>query len=174
MSSSRITIRSQNDPKYLWKLIVRALAILFAAIAIAITGADNHKDSMADLDTEGLLLLGIIPLAASLLWNLINILVLFLLHKSITPGAIVGCDLILWATIAPMNILFLSFDFMVGGPDSNQLPEVFITVFVSLTIICHITLFIAGCIDTHNLRRYRRTLCPVKLSDEEDMQLSHI
>ncbi len=65
MFAFRTTTRSKNVPKHLWKFIVRGLAVLFALIAIAIIGADNGKDPIADMDTDILVLVGgIIPVGS--------------------------------------------------------------------------------------------------------------
>ena len=110
---SRTAIHA-NDPTYLWKLLLRVLAILFAAVAIgtiawAITvqyNGDNDDDTGDDIGDDGdtyfyngftiLLPWVIIALGLSVIWNTVNVVVLLARNRWIHPGANVGCDLLLW------------------------------------------------------------------------------
>lgn len=101
-----------DDPAFLWKVILRALAILFAAVGIATIGwalndhilatdddyNDNEYDGYSDYDFEDFATLpwSFIALGLSVIWNLANLAVLLSRNRPIHPGANVGCDLVLW------------------------------------------------------------------------------
>lgn len=42
----------ENDPKWVWKFVVRVSAIVFALISISIIGGDHGKDLFADVDGD--------------------------------------------------------------------------------------------------------------------------
>ena len=137
---SRTAIHA-NDPTYIWKLLLRVLAILFAAVAIgtiawAITvnyngNSDNDIEDDANTYFYGgftiLLPWVIIALGLSVIWNIVNIVVLFARNRWIHPGANVGCDLVLWlglsvtgamATIGAVSC-FYGWDYDSGYDDTS-------------------------------------------------------
>lgn len=114
--SSRTAIR-ENDPTYLWKAILRLLAIVLAIIGIATIGwalthrqvptAENRDSDyynsysysgsyFADFLT---LPWSFITLGLSIIWNIANLAVLLSRNRPIHPGANVGCDLVLWLAL---------------------------------------------------------------------------
>lgn len=111
---SRTAIHA-HDPTYIWKLFLRVLAILFAAVAIgtiawAITAIPYNGDPASDVLDEAyyigpnyfyygytmLLPWVLIALGLSVIWNIVNTVVLLARNRWIHPGANVGCDLVLW------------------------------------------------------------------------------
>lgn len=106
---SRQEMYSQ-DPKFLWKYILRSLAIVLAIISIGLIGwSITHQvfvDNIYDIDDYGyyhwfytdiwFLPWEFITLGLSIIWNFINILVLLIRNRPIHPGANVACDLLLW------------------------------------------------------------------------------
>lgn len=127
------TILSANDPTFLWKVILRALALVLALVGIAITAwalthytgapnayADDSDTLGSDPDTYGasdvyfpdLIYLPwtFITLGLSVIWNTANLAVLFSRNRPIYPGANVGCDLILW-----LALLFTGSWAVIGG-----------------------------------------------------------
>ena len=102
-----------NDPKFLWKYILRSLAIVLAIISIGLIGwSVAHQDDILieiyDIYyyeyygyyywsySISLLPWEFITLGLSVIWNVTNILVLLVRNKPIHPGANVACDLLLW------------------------------------------------------------------------------
>ena len=111
-----------DDPTYLWKAILRAIAILFAIVGVGtiawalinhvargiITPSDSTGDDYGGYDDYydggydsyytnfATLPWTFITLGLSILWNIANLAVLFFRNKPIHPGANVGCDLVLW------------------------------------------------------------------------------
>ena len=106
---SRQEIYSQ-DPKFLWKYILRSLAIVLAIISIGLIGwSITHQvfvDDIYDTYDYGyyywsyndiwVLPWEFITLGLSIIWNITNILVLLIRNSPIHPGANVACDLLLW------------------------------------------------------------------------------
>ncbi len=108
-----------DDRTFLWKAILRFLAILLALVGIATTAwalvnqfhtpdslnsnsnsnnyynnnYENYYDPYYDFAS---LPWTFITLGLSVIWNTANLGVLFSRNKPIHPGANVGCDLILW------------------------------------------------------------------------------
>ena len=119
-----------DDATFLWKPILRFLAILLAIIGIGTTAwamtTPNHPDSSSStLDTGYysysystiFLPWQFIALGLSILWNTANIATLLVRNRAIHPGANVACDLLLWlallvtgffATIGATNYLYSS------------------------------------------------------------------
>lgn len=101
-----------EDPKFLWKYSVRALAIILAVISTGLIGwslahevvlPTNMDDRYEYADNEWFyspdilfLLWELIALGLSIIWNIANILVLLSRNRPIHPGANVACDLLLW------------------------------------------------------------------------------
>ena len=109
-----------DDRYFLWKAILRFLAILCALVGIATIAwalthriippeSQNETDSNTsynDYSNDGdyagepydfaSLPWSFITLGLSILWNAANLLVLSFRNKPIHPGANVGCDLVLW------------------------------------------------------------------------------
>jgi hypothetical protein len=56
----------ENDPKWVWKFVVRVSAIVFALISIGIIAGDHGNDEWADMDFDTLTLLGITPVRSDL------------------------------------------------------------------------------------------------------------
>ena len=119
-----------DDATFLWKPILRFLAILIAIIGIVTTAwamtSHHHPDSTDEtLDSSYysnsysyiLLPWQFIALGLSILWNIANIATLIVRNRAIHPGANVACDLLLWlallvtgffATIGATNYLYYS------------------------------------------------------------------
>ena len=120
ISSRRQTLRTE-DPTFLWKLVLRTLSIIVAAIAIGlIAWAELHQplpslspssnndyssttytpppDTYINYYGDDVYLpWEHISLGLSIIWNIANVAVLFVRRgRGIHPGANVGCDLILW------------------------------------------------------------------------------
>ena len=120
-----------DDGTFLWKPILRFLAILLAIVGIgttawAMTSRIHHPDS--DSATSGsdpgdyeydfsydLLPWQFITLGLSILWNIANMVTLLIRNRAIHPGANVACDLLLWlgllvtagfATLGGTNYLY--------------------------------------------------------------------
>lgn len=101
-----------DDPKFLWKYILRSLAIILAIISLGLIGWSlahqvvfpnniyaNFDYAYDDwpYDSDFLSLpWEFITLGLSIIWNVANILVLLIRNKPIHPGANVACDLLLW------------------------------------------------------------------------------
>lgn len=104
-----------DDATFLWKPILRFLAILLAIVAIGTTawamishiqGPNTYTDTQVgdtdDYDTDYfsgdyyLLPWQFITLGLSILWNIANIATLLVRNRAIHPGANVACDLLLW------------------------------------------------------------------------------
>ena len=106
-----------DDRFFLWKAILRFLAILCALVGVATIGwALAHRlipegSNIDPNDTEDYYYDGgfgddpydfvtlpwsFIGLGLSILWNAANLIVLAFRNRPIHPGANVGCDLILW------------------------------------------------------------------------------
>ena len=111
---SQTAIRD-HDPTYIWKLLVRVLAILFAAVAIGTIAwaipAVPYNGSPYSLIEDQEYYIGpnyfydgytvllpwvFIALGLSVIWNIVNIIILLARNRWIHPGANVGCDLVLW------------------------------------------------------------------------------
>lgn len=112
-----------HDRTYLWKFLLRVLAILFAGVAIGtiawattVRYNDNNNNGNVVTDSDGdtyldddytdfystftiLLPWVIIALGLSFIWNIINIIILLARNRWIHPGANVGCDLVLWLVL---------------------------------------------------------------------------
>ena len=143
---SRTAIHA-HDPTYFWKLLLRVLAILFAAVAIgtiawATTVQYNDNNTGNDIiddeyDGDGntyfyetftiLLPWVIIALGLSIIWNIINIVILLTRNRWIHPGANVGCDLVLWLSLGITGSVaatgagsYLSYGYWDGGYDANS------------------------------------------------------
>ena len=112
-----------DDPTYLWKVILRTLALLFAFVGIGTiawalayqpipslapsTSSSSSYSNDYSYDYYGvydndifLLPWSFISLGLSVIWNIANIIVLFSRNRPIHPGANVGCDLVLWLSFA--------------------------------------------------------------------------
>lgn len=101
-----------DDPKFLWKLILRSLTIVLSIVSIGLIGwslanqvtfPDNIHDSYDDTyydwpysNDVWFLPWEFITLGLSVMWNAANILVLLTRNRPIHPGANVACDLLLW------------------------------------------------------------------------------
>ncbi len=100
-----------DDATFIWKPILRLLAILLAIIGIGTTawaiishvhGPDADSLSSDDYTDDyyytgfGFLPWQFIPLGLSILWNVANIVTLLVRNRAIHPGANVACDLLLW------------------------------------------------------------------------------
>lgn len=99
-----------DDPTFLWKPILRFLAILLAIIGIGTTAwamvshatspnlnTDSYDDGDYDFyDDYAYLPWQFITLGLSILWNIANIATLLARNRAIHPGANVACDLLLW------------------------------------------------------------------------------
>ena len=121
-----------DDGTFLWKAILRFLAILLALVGIGTTAwamvshirgpSSNDNDSYSYGDDDSYLSYGFLPwqyitLGASVLWNVANISTLVARNRFIHPGANVACDLLLWlgllitggiATFGSTNYLYYS------------------------------------------------------------------
>ena len=117
-----------DDPTFLWKPILRFLAILLAITGIGTTAwamtSRPHPNSNNETldptyydydDTNIFLPWQFIALGLSILWNIANISTLIARNRAIHPGANVACDLLLWlallvtgffATIGATNLLY--------------------------------------------------------------------
>ncbi|KAF6220593.1 hypothetical protein HO133_003026 [Letharia lupina] len=101
-----------DDPKFLWKYILRSFAIILAIISIGLIGwslahqvvfpnniYDNYDYAYYDWPYNSdiwFLPWEFISLGLSIIWNVANILVLLIRNRPIHPGANVACDLLLW------------------------------------------------------------------------------
>ena len=100
-----------DDATFLWKPILRFLAILLAIIGIGTTAwamvshihrndPDNDDSYSSDYGYNNyyyyLLPWQFIPLGLSVLWNIANIATLLARNRAVHPGANVACDLLLW------------------------------------------------------------------------------
>lgn len=97
-----------DDATFLWKAILRFLAILLAIVGIATTAwamASHINSPSSDSDDYQFddyfpdfssLPWQYITLGLSILWNVANISVLLARNRGIHPGANVACDLLLW------------------------------------------------------------------------------
>ena len=147
---SRTAIRD-HDPTFLWKILVRILAILFAVVAIgtiawAITAIPYNSQPISDIQEEeyyaspGSFYYGytmllpwiLIALSLSVIWNIVNIIVLLVRNRWIHPGANVGCDLVLWlglgvtAGIASVGaVSYLYYDDYYGAYDTGSIDTGF-------------------------------------------------
>ena len=97
----------QNDPTYLWKIILRVLAIPLALVGIgsvawAVRTGNNESIGNPYFYASYVMQLPwiLIALGFSIIWNIVNIIVLLVRRKWIHPGANVGCDLVLWLALA--------------------------------------------------------------------------
>lgn len=99
---SHQTLRDE-DPTYLWKTVLRLLAILLGIVGIvtlawAIT-FKGHSDNDESSYYYSFVYLpwDLITLGLSMIWNIANIVVLLARKgRGMHPGANVGCDLVLW------------------------------------------------------------------------------
>lgn len=107
---------SADDPKFLWKYILRSLVIILAIISIGLIGwslahqvvfpdniYDNFDYAYYDWPYDNdvwFLPWELITLGLSIIWNVANILVLLIRNKPVHPGANVACDLLLWLGLA--------------------------------------------------------------------------
>jgi len=78
-----------------WKLALRVTSIVFALISVgciawALSPVNEFSDYFYVIPWE------LIPLGISIIWNVANIIVLFVRKRPIHPGANVGMDLVLW------------------------------------------------------------------------------
>lgn len=108
-----------DDATFLWKAILRSLAILVALVGIAITawtlishvqGPSDDADSSSDSNDYDetydfypeytYLSCQFVTLGLSIAWNLANIVTLLARNRFIHPGANVACDLLLWLGIS--------------------------------------------------------------------------
>lgn len=103
-----------DDATFLWKPILRFLAILLAIVGIGTTawvmvshlhkpisttdpyGSDDYDYDYQDFYPTVYLPWQFITLGLSILWNIANIITLLARNRAIHPGANVACDLILW------------------------------------------------------------------------------
>ena len=130
-----------HDPTYIWKFLLRVLAILFAAVAIGTIAwattfqyndnSDNDNEDDTDTYFYGgftiLLPWVIIALGLSVIWNIVNIVILLARNRWIHPGANVGCDLVLWLglgvtggmAITAAVSLWYGFDYDGGYDDTS-------------------------------------------------------
>ena len=123
-----------DDATFLWKPILRFLAILLAIVAIGTTAwamiSHIASPSIAGIDNDfadyegpnfpadaAYLPWQFITLGLSILWNIANIVTLLERNRAIHPGANVACDLLLWlgllftgafATFGATNNLYFS------------------------------------------------------------------
>lgn len=137
MARSSRSAMYADDPTFLWKAILRFLAILLAIVGIGTTawamishtnGPTTDTDSSSYLDdydddyffgTTAFLPWQYITLGLSILWNIANITVLLARNRAIHPGANVACDLLLWlgllvtggfANLCAVNYLYYTAD----------------------------------------------------------------
>lgn len=129
-----------DDATFLWKAILRFLAILLAIIGIATTAwamishiqgpttdtnssyANGYEDDY--FPSEAVYLpWQYITLGLSILWNIANICTLLVRNRAIHPGANVACDLLLWLgllfTGAFATIGATSYSFYTAGDDDS-------------------------------------------------------
>ena len=128
-----------DDATFLWKPILRFLAILLAIVGIGTTAwvissrlhrpistsdpdySDDYSNGYGydDFNTTVFLPWQFITLGLSILWNIANITTLLVRNRAIHPGANVACDLILWlgllvtggfATLGSVNYFYYSPD----------------------------------------------------------------
>lgn len=104
-----------EDPTFLWKAILRFLAILLAIVGIGTTAWAMTSHARGPIDDTGssdpydyddnyyynsldftTLPWQFITLGLSIVWNIANIVTLLARHRFIHPGANVACDLLLW------------------------------------------------------------------------------
>lgn len=102
-----------DDATFLWKFILRFLAIILAIVAIALTAwamishIDGPSGDVESLDSDDFeydyfpsdyasLPWQYITLGLSIIWNVANIGTLLARNRAIHPGAKVACDLLLW------------------------------------------------------------------------------
>ena len=104
-----------DDATFLWKPILRFLAILLAIVGIGTTAwvmisrlhrptsttnpdysDDYYSYGYDDFNTVVFLPWQFITLGLSILWNIANITTLLVRNRAIHPGANVACDLLLW------------------------------------------------------------------------------
>ncbi|CAD6591275.1 MAG: hypothetical protein ASARMPRED_005290 [Alectoria sarmentosa] len=124
-----------DDATFLWKAILRFLAILLAIIGIGTTAwamtsqihspsSDTDSSFSNDYENDDFFNPGFvylpwqyITLGLSILWNIANISTLLARNRAIHPGANVACDLLLWlgllftgafATIGATNYIYFS------------------------------------------------------------------
>lgn len=125
-----------DDATFLWKFILRFLAIILALVAIALTAwamishidgptIDSDPSDSDDYEYDYFPSDGVylpwqyIALGLSIVWNVANIATLLVRNRAIHPGANVACDLLLWlglqftgafAMIGAANYLFYTAD----------------------------------------------------------------
>ena len=110
-----------DDTTFLWKFILRFIAILFAIVGIATTAwamishiqspsndtnssdLNDYQDDYYFFGNNVYLPWQYITLGLSILWNIANIVTLLTRNRAIHPGANVACDLLLW-----LGLLFTS------------------------------------------------------------------
>lgn len=165
-----------DDPNFLWKYILRSLAIILALISAGLIGwslthpvifpsttyayNDYYYYYYWPYDNDIIFLpWEFIPLGLSILWNTANILVLLLRNRPIHPGANVACDLLLWlGFIVTGTFVTLGADTYFGWNSSNDAlyrKGVVIAVGAALglvVLLMHFALFISACRYT-NARR---------------------
>ena len=162
-----------DDPKLLWKYILRSLAIILALISASLIGwslthhvvfptttyaYDNSYYWPNDNDIF-LLPWEFIPLGLSILWNTANILVLLIRNRPIHPGANVACDLLLWlGFIVTSTFAILDAEtYFWWNPSDDVLYRKGIVIAVGaafglIVMLMHFALFISACRYTHSRR----------------------
>ena len=106
-----------DDATFLWKPILRFLAILLAIVGIGTTAwvmvsrlqkpvsatdpnySDGYGYDSEIFDPTFYVAWQFITLGLSILWNIANITTLLVRNRAIHPGANVACDLILWLAL---------------------------------------------------------------------------
>ena len=134
-----------KEAESLWlaKFILRCICIIFAIVAIILDGVavGKQRNYLQNLSHEngryinnyyyGLswgLGLVLIPLCASLLWNLANIVTRLTRTRPVHPGANVGCDLVIWLAFCGFLWIgyWLCIDALPGSTDSNNIsPDIY-------------------------------------------------
>ncbi|KAI9756774.1 MAG: hypothetical protein M1835_000707 [Candelina submexicana] len=92
----------EADKRWIWKLCFRAAATVFSIVGIGCTAwAVSENAHLADTTQQAFWLV----LGFSIIWNIINFIVLLARNKPIHPGANVGCDLILWIAYVVTGVI---------------------------------------------------------------------
>ena len=103
-----------SDPTYLWKAILRLLAILLAIIGIAtfawsltkqIRSPPIYEDYNYPYYGMAILPWAFIILGLSIIWNIVNLTVLSSQKKVMNSASSVVCDLVLWLGLLVMGSL---------------------------------------------------------------------
>ncbi|KAM0797285.1 hypothetical protein BDR22DRAFT_975417 [Usnea florida] len=122
-----------NDPTFLWKYILRALAIVLALTSTGLIGWSLAHPTLFPTPTFDSYLFNAWPyygddyympwefitLGLSILWNVANIVVVLYRQRPVHPGANVACDLLLWL------------GFIVTGTLATQGAEIFLWYYPS-------------------------------------------